>query len=79
LSASVNYTEKNKNLIMKKAIITFFILAALLLILPDFLVAQAPPPPPPTPSQSPIDGGLGLLALAGGAYAYRKLKSKIAE
>jgi hypothetical protein len=28
------------------------------------------------PDQAPIDGGLGLLAAAGGAYAYKKLKDK---
>ena len=28
------------------------------------------------PDQAPIDGGLGLLAAAGGAYAYKKLKGK---
>ena len=32
------------------------------------------PPPPGVPQQVPIDGGLGLLALAGGAYAVRKLR-----
>ena len=30
------------------------------------------PPPPPTPV--PIDGGLGFLLVAGGAYSLRKLK-----
>ena len=36
----------------------------------------APPPPPPIPPQVPIDGGLSLLALAGGAYAVRRLRKK---
>ncbi|MFV1883883.1 MAG: PID-CTERM protein-sorting domain-containing protein [Balneola sp.] len=31
---------------------------------------------PSTPSQAPIDGGLGLLAAAGGAYAIKKLRRK---
>ena len=61
---------------MTKAFFTILILAALFLMLPELLMAQGPPPPPPTPQQSPIDGGLGLLALAGGAYAYSKLKSR---
>lgn len=39
----------------------------------ETLIAQ-PPPPPTKPSQTPIDGGLGLLAAAGGAYAYKKLR-----
>jgi hypothetical protein len=34
-----------------------------------------PPSFPSNPKQAPIDGGLGLLAIAGGAYAYKKLKS----
>ncbi|PAP77484.1 PID-CTERM protein-sorting domain-containing protein [Rubrivirga marina] len=39
-----------------------------------------PPAPPGTPTQYPatvpIDGGLGLLALAGGAYAVSKLRRR---
>ena len=35
---------------------------------------NAPPGLPGGPRQTPIDGGLGLLAVAGGAYALRKLK-----
>jgi hypothetical protein len=35
-----------------------------------------PPPPPSKPTQTPIDGGLGLLAAAGGAYAIKKLRSR---
>lgn len=29
---------------------------------------------PGPPAQAPIDGGLGVLAAAGGAYAWKKLK-----
>tara|TARA_R110002124_G_scaffold286675_2_gene468232 strand:- start:1640 stop:1762 length:123 start_codon:yes stop_codon:yes gene_type:complete len=36
----------------------------------------AQPGLPGAPSQAPIDGGLGLLAAAGGAYAWKKLKRK---
>lgn len=35
-----------------------------------------PPPPPVKPAQTPIDGGLGILAAAGGAYAIKKLRDK---
>ena len=35
-----------------------------------------PPNPPTTPPPVPIDGGLGLLALAGGAYAVRRLRKR---
>ena len=33
-----------------------------------------PDPPPRAPQQVPLDGGLSLLALAGGAYAVRRLR-----
>lgn len=39
------------------------------------LIAQ-PPGLPDAPSQAPIDGGLGLLAAGGAAYAWRKLRKK---
>ena len=60
--------------------ITIFITSILfvvlcLLILPDLSFSQ-PPPPPGKPTQTPIDGGLGLLAAAGGAYAIKKLRDK---
>ena len=63
---------------MKKFIIAFIIIviiAAAILILPDLASAQ-PPPPPSKPTQTPIDGGLGLLAAAGGAYAVKKLRDR---
>ena len=34
------------------------------------------PAPPPIPPPVPIDGGLTLLALAGGAYAVRRLRKR---
>ncbi|MEM6288326.1 MAG: hypothetical protein AAF845_14355 [Bacteroidota bacterium] len=37
-------------------------------------VALAQPPPPSAPPQVPVDGGLGLLARAGGAYAVKRLR-----
>ena len=40
------------------------------------VIAQAQPGLPSAPSQAPIDGGLGLLAAAGGAYAIKKLRDK---
>lgn len=41
------------------------------------LIAQPPPPTlPGMPDQAPIDGGLGLLAAGGAAYAWRKLRAK---
>ncbi len=56
-------------------LVVLFIIAAAVLFLPDLASAQ-PPPPPGKPSQTPIDGGLGLLAAAGGAYAVKKLRDR---
>lgn len=36
----------------------------------------AQPGLPNTPEQTPIDGGLGILAAAGGAYALKKLRDR---
>jgi hypothetical protein len=56
------------------AIVSVFMLVALFLGVSE-LVAQPPPPALPSmPNQAPIDGGLGLLAAAGGAYAWKKLR-----
>ncbi len=59
---------------MKTVIILFFAFA-IILITTTILLAQ-PPGLPAAPSQAPIDGGLGLLAAAGGAYAWKKLRKK---
>ncbi len=40
---------------------------------------MAQPGLPGAPDQAPIDGGLGLLAAAGGAYALKKLRDKNKE
>ena len=66
---------------MKKLTIVLLVLlviAAAVLFLPDLASAQ-PPPPPSKPTQTPIDGGLGLLAAAGGAYAVKKLRDRRKE
>ena len=55
--------------------IILLIVAALVFVLPELASAQ-PPPPPSKPTQAPIDGGLGLLAAAGGAYAIKKLRDR---
>lgn len=51
-----------------------FTLTAIALFITEFTLAQ--PGLPSAPSQAPIDGGLGLLAAAGGVYAYKKLKER---
>ncbi|MDR9416469.1 MAG: hypothetical protein RI564_09300 [Gracilimonas sp.] len=50
----------------------------IILILASFLIFGSdlmgqPPGLPDNPDQAPIDGGLGLLAALGGAYAWNKL------
>jgi hypothetical protein len=55
---------------------TLSIIFSLFLVLIMIAVVQAQPGLPGAPSQAPIDGGLGLLAAAGGAYAIKKLRDK---
>ncbi len=51
-----------------------FTLTAFVLFATELVMAQ--PGLPSAPSQAPIDGGLSLLAAAGGAYAIKKLRDK---
>jgi len=53
-----------------------FLLTTLIIILITTAVILAQPGLPGDPAQAPIDGGLGLLAAAGGAYAWKKLQNK---
>lgn len=57
-----------------KTTLLFFLTLAILLLLTTLVAAQ--PGLPGAPTQAPIDGGLGLLAAAGGAYAYKKLRDR---
>ncbi|MDZ7682527.1 MAG: hypothetical protein U5J63_12650 [Fodinibius sp.] len=50
--------------------------AVALLVLPDISMGQLPPGLPDDPEQTPIDGGLGILAALGGTYAIKKLREK---
>jgi hypothetical protein len=60
---------------MKTTLIIIITLILAILISSDILFAQLPGLPD-DPDQAPIDGGLGLLAVAGGAYAWKKIKSR---
>ncbi|MEQ9264549.1 MAG: hypothetical protein RLN81_04970 [Balneolaceae bacterium] len=60
-----------------KPIIQFLLTLTILVITTTVVLAQ--PGLPSAPSQAPIDGGLGLLAAAGGAYAWKKLRDKKGE
>lgn len=62
---------------MKKVILIVVMIVIAVIFLPDLLMGQPPPSFPDKPAeQAPIDGGLALLAAAGGAYGYKKLKAK---
>jgi hypothetical protein len=61
------------NIILKTILLFAFAMIVGLAFGPD-LAAQPGLPQPP--SQAPIDGGLGLLAAAGGAYAWKKLRKR---
>ena len=58
---------------------TFTLLLSIAIVLMITTVALAQPELLMAPSQAPIDGGLSILAAAGGAYAIKKLRSKTAE
>ncbi len=64
--------------IMKTLLYVSLTLILLLLMVEPGMAQSSPPLPamPPAPDAAPIDGGLGILAAAGAAYAYRKLKKK---
>lgn len=56
-------------------VVLLSMLAILMLaVLPDIVFAQ--PGLPGDPDQTPIDGGLGILAAFGGAYAIKKLRER---
>ena len=56
---------------MKRLLLSISVIVAL-----GTTIVFSQPSLPSNPDQAPIDGGLGLLAAAGGAYAYKKLKGK---
>ena len=53
-----------------------FSFALMTIMIAAMEVVMSQPSLPSNPPQAPIDGGLGLLAAAGGAYAYKQLKGK---
>jgi hypothetical protein len=59
-----------------KTILLLSLLLVIVLFGANDLIAQPPPMLPDVLDQAPIDGGLSLIALVGGAYAFKKLKVK---
>lgn len=80
LNTENNTTMKNPMLHrLQKLSLRIAGLFVILMITSVVLFAQGPPGLPgfpDDPEAAPIDGGLGLLAAAGGAYAIKKLRSK---
>ena len=64
---------------LKKIIFTVSLLFTVGIAMVQAQGIPGPPGFPGPPDAAPIDGGLGLLAAAGGAYAYKKLKGKRKE
>lgn len=60
-----------------KTLIYISLILTFALVLSTILMAQ--PSLPASPSQAPIDGGLSLLAAAGGGYAIKKLRDRQKE
>lgn len=58
---------------MKNLVLFSLMILVLVAVGAQDVIAQ-PPGLPDAPSQAPIDGGLSLLALGGGAYALKKLR-----
>ncbi len=58
---------------------TITIILSIILVLVLSTLINAQPALPGGPSQAPIDGGLGILAAAGGAYALKKLRDRKKE
>lgn len=62
----------------KQLIYCFLILtlaSIIVMVMPEISFSQ-PAPPAESPEQAPVDGGLALLAAAGGTYAVKKLRNK---
>ena len=53
-----------------------FSFALMTIVIAAMEVVMSQPSLPSNPPQAPIDGGIGLLAAAGGVYAYKKLKDR---
>jgi hypothetical protein len=66
---------ENGRWLKTKTAMKTFILLFFSLCIQTVIVFSQPPDLLSNPAQAPIDGGLAFVAAAGGAYAWRKLKS----
>ena len=74
------YPKFGYQLIGLFVVFTFILMIATLIVYSLMTVElHAQPSFPSTPDPAPIDGGLGLLAAAGGAYAYIRLRASKAN
>lgn len=75
---AINFSNLKK--IFLTAGLICFLAVSGTVIVPADSAAQGPAAPPPLPmkpaQEVPIDGGLTLLAAAGGGYAIKKLRDK---
>lgn len=71
--------QKIKTPMNSKVFYTCLLFSFILVLIFSAIVLAQPPGLPGSPDQAPIDGGLGLLAAAGGAYALKKLRDRKAE
>lgn len=64
------------------SLLTVLVVCSTLHLTSETALSQDSPPPPvlqPPPSQTPLDGGLGILMAAGGAYAATRLKRRSSD
>jgi hypothetical protein len=62
---------------MKTEIKGTWIVIGIMCVLGATAYSQIPPPPPPgPPTQTPLDGGVIVLAVAGAAYGAKKVYNK---
>jgi hypothetical protein len=72
-----NMKRLKKNIGFTAIVIFLIVFTGFIFFLPDMVIGQDLPPIfPDDPEQTPIDGGLGILAALGGAYAIKKLRNK---